>query len=145
MVWLFVASYLPYVLWYKWQPSSDGQSFLLTTETLQKFLWILFVTFGVTSIFRAVTASAHELAMVTGWFGFVKQNVILSYMTVCFMNDFLIAIFCDLILFFLFVSKGYLSKTSAENPDESSDTPSEQMTDEEKSLVAQSFANCISR
>lgn len=135
MVWLFVASYLPYVLWHKWQPSADGQSFLLTTETLQKFLWILFVTFGVTSIFRAVTASAHELAMVTGWFGFVKHNVILSYMTVCFMNDFLIAVFCDLILFFLLVSKGYLSKNSAENPDKSPDTPNEQMTEEEKKTL----------
>ena len=102
---LFLASYLPYAFWHKWK--MPPRSFNLSTATMQKFLAILFVTFTTTSLVRTITASEQELQAATGLFGFVRNNAVMSYMATCFLNDFVIAVFLDLFLLFILISRNY--------------------------------------
>ena len=100
---LFLASYLPYLLWHKCK--KDRRAFSLTTFTLKKFIAILFTTFAVTSIFRALTANPQDLELVAGFLG--KRYSIVSYFGVCLVNDFLVTIFFDLVIFFILISKNF--------------------------------------
>ena len=109
-IYLFLATYLPYFLWYKWQSKNPGP--LLTKKTLWKLIAILFVTFAVTSIFRGLTAPQSELNAVTELFGFEKDNAVLVYAAVCFINDFLISISCDLVAFFVLALADYKFHTA---------------------------------
>lgn len=104
---IFIAGYLPYFLWHKWQVSSENYPFPLNLKTLQKFLTILFVTFVVTSAFRVLTVTATELQTVAGLWGLGKSKAIFTYGIVCFINDFFFAIFFDLAWFFFLIRKGY--------------------------------------
>ncbi|MBR1397694.1 MAG: hypothetical protein IJ563_09210, partial [Selenomonadaceae bacterium] len=136
-LWVFLAGYLPYFLWHKWQVDSEKRSFPLTVSTLWKFLIILCVTFAVTSVFRALTASAAELEAVTGLFGFGKKATIPIYIFTCFTNDFFVAIFFDLVWFFFLVSKGYAFYHTVRNPNETITAQEAQLTnDEHKALIA---------
>ncbi|MBR1859702.1 MAG: diguanylate cyclase [Selenomonadaceae bacterium] len=136
-LWVFLAGYLPYFLWHKWQVDSEKRSFPLTVSTLWKFLIILCVTFAVTSVFRALTASAAELETVTGLFGFGKKATIPIYIFTCFTNDFFVAIFFDLVWFFFLVSKGYAFYHTVRNTNETITAQEAQLTnDEHKALIA---------
>lgn len=132
IVYLFLAGYLPYFLLKKWQP--DNRDFHLITGTLWKFLSILFITFATTSLIRTLTLSATELDSVTNLFGFEKKYAFLMYLCVCFVNDFFVAVFFDLFLFFLIISKGYFVNNSKEELDESL-----QLSKEENKAVILSY------
>lgn len=101
---LFIAAYLPYFLWNKWKPK---RSLFLSTEALKKLIAVLFVTFVVTTLFRTLTVYDFDLDAVTGLFGFEKKYTILIYAVSCFLNDFLIAILFDLVLFFVLAGRNY--------------------------------------
>ena len=105
--WVFLAGWLPYFLWHKWQVNPKSHTFSLTANTLRKFLLIMLATFVITSIFRTITASSTELEAVTGLFGFGKMDLVPIYLLTCFVNDFFVAVFFDIAWFFLLVSKGY--------------------------------------
>ena len=105
--WIFMAGYLPYFFWHRWQADPEKCTFSLTVNILRQFLTILLVTFAITSVFRALTASTTELEAVTGLFGLGKKATIPIYILTCFINDFFVAIFFDLVWFFLLVSKNY--------------------------------------
>ena len=114
--WIFIAGYLPYFLWYKWDvDSEEKESFSLSVHTLRKFFAIIFATFIVTSAFRAVTASTAELEALAGWFGSGRTATIPTYMLACLLNDFFIAIFFDIAWFFMLVSKNYTFYHPKEN------------------------------
>lgn len=119
--WLFMSGYLPYLLWHKWK--KENRAFLLTTATLKKFIAILCITFLVTSVFRTVTVSAHELEAVAGFFG--KSHAVWAYMIVCFVNDFCLSILFNPVLLFILISKKFPFCNSVEN------TKFENLTDEE--------------
>lgn len=132
VVWLFFATYLPYFLWHNWNNwKMPPHSFNLSTETLKKFIAVLFVTFAITSLLRTIMVSEQDLQATLGFFGFVKSNAVLSYITVCFLNDFTITIFLDLFLFFFLISRGYPFHNSQEEVKANSDTPHKQINHEE--------------
>lgn len=105
VVYLSIASYLPYFLWHKWQ--IKNRAFVLTTGTLKKFLAILFLTFLVTSIFRTVTATDAELNAIKDVFGLGKIYPLHIYFSVCFLNDFLTSVFFDVVIFFVLIGRNY--------------------------------------
>ena len=104
-IYLFLAAYLPYILWHKWQPERNGD--LLKIKSLERLIEILLVTFSVTSLFRGFMASEEELNAMKGMFEFAKGNVVSIYVTVCFMNDFLLALFIDLVALFVLFGLNY--------------------------------------
>ena len=101
--WVFLAGYLPYFFWHKWGDST----FSLSVSNLRKFIFIMCAAFVVTSAFRAVTASNAELEILSGWIGSSKTTTIPTFMLACFINDFFMALFFDIAIFFLLVSKNY--------------------------------------
>ena len=67
--WIFLAAYLPVVLWRRWHIFSEKPDFALGVHTLQKFLAVMLVTFVATSAFRALTATPAELEIASNWLG----------------------------------------------------------------------------
>ena len=106
-LWIFFTAYLPWLLWHKFMIPEDKKIFSLSIHTLKKFLAILFITFAVTATFRAVLALPLDLSMLTGWLGTGRSARFLSYFIACFANDFFIAVFIDMALFFFLVSHNY--------------------------------------
>ena len=106
-LWVFLAAYLPFFLWRKFSFGMSGQSLSLGVHTLRKFLAIMLMTFVVTSLFRAVTASPQDLAATTAVFGHTKIAPFTAHLLVCFTNDFFVALFFDLAWFFFLVSRKY--------------------------------------
>lgn len=125
-IYLFLAAYLPYILWHKWQPERKGK--LLKINTVERIIEILFVTFTVTSLFRGFMASEEELNALKGIFEFAKGNVVSIYVTVCFMNDFLIALFIDLVALFILFGLEY----KFYKPEDFTISEDEKLTPEEK-------------
>ena len=113
--WVFLAGYLPYTLWHKSLFYSAKHPFMISVHTLKKFLIIFFITFAVTTIFRALTATAEDLQAVTGLLGTVKSTAMAAYIFVCFVNDYFIAVFFGLAWFFFLIRKGYLFYMPEEN------------------------------
>ncbi|MBQ6975539.1 MAG: diguanylate cyclase [Selenomonadaceae bacterium] len=113
--WIFLAGYLPYVLWHEILIDSEDNLFSLSTQTLKKFIIIFFVTFAATSIFRTLTATSEELSAVNGLIGSGKSLTLLTYAAACFINDFFIAIFFDLAWLFFLVRIGFKFHNSAIN------------------------------
>ena len=105
--WVFLAAYLPFVLWRKILVDSKENLFSLSGRTLRKFLIIMTLTFVVTSFFRAVTATTEELDAATAVFDSRRITPFWAYILVCFNNDFFIALFFDLAWFFFLVSREY--------------------------------------
>ena len=105
--WVFLAAYLPCVLWSKWFIGVDKKLFTPGVHTLKNFLTVMASTFVVTSAFRALTATTEEFALTAGVIGAIKTTTFLSYMLVCFGNDFFVAMFFDLAWFFFLVNRNY--------------------------------------
>ena len=103
--WVFLAAWLPRVLWRNFFIRPDENAFSLSVHTLRKFLVIMFATFVVTSAFRALTATPEDLAMAATVFGSGKTTTYLNYGLVCFVNDFFVAIFFDLAWLFFLTSR----------------------------------------
>jgi len=121
-LWIFLAGYLPYILNQKWRNNSQTGAFSLNVQTLKKFLTILFATFIVTSIFRAVTATPAEFNAATNLIDTGKSSTFFNYFIACFVNDFFIAIFFDLAWFFFLVRRHYkFYNSAAEFPVEKND------------------------
>ena len=100
--WVFLAAWLPHVLWRNFLVRPNEDEFSLSVHTLRKFLMIMFATFVVTSAFRALTASPEDLAIAATIFGSGKTTTYSDFGLVCFVNDFFVATFFDLAwLFFL--------------------------------------------
>ncbi|MBQ7476974.1 MAG: diguanylate cyclase [Selenomonadaceae bacterium] len=120
--WVFLAGYLPVFFWKKWENYFDKgtRSAALSLHTLRKFLAVMFATFVVTSAFRAVTASEVELSVLAGWNGSGRVATLPIFMLACFLNDFFIAIFFDIALFFLLLSENYPLYCSSKNQVEGS-------------------------
>lgn len=118
--WVFLAGYLPHFIWRKKFFYSKNKNVLLDVYTLKKFLLVMFMTFLVTSIFRALTATSTELEITSTLFGMGKTSVS-SYFLACFINDFFIAIFFDLAWFFFLISKGYSFFDTANKSDTKKD------------------------
>ncbi len=129
-LWIFFAGYLPYLLWQKLHFDSDKSALSLRVNTLKKFLIIMFVTFAVTSVFRTLTAPAIELEELKNWLSLAKTSIMPVYMLVCFMNDFFVAIFFDLVCFFFLISKGYTFYQMTENIGELSAEQNDQFAGE---------------
>lgn len=130
VAWLFLAGYLPYLLWHNWQPKY--REFKLTTVTLWRFIAILFITFFVTSVIRAAAASPAELHAVEGLFGLLKKQTGALYFCVCFGNDFFVSILFDLFLFFTLISRKYKFYNSPEQVAETKSQKSEYLSREER-------------
>lgn len=105
--WVFFAGYLPNFLWYKWRFNPKKYSFPLEIDTFKKFLTIIAITFMVTAVFRTLTAPAVEMEEVTRLLDVRKSIMVPTYMFVCFANDFFMALFFDLALFFLLLNIRY--------------------------------------
>lgn len=131
--WLFLAGYLPYFIWHRWQP--EYRAFKLTPITLWRFIAILFITFFVTSIIRSATASPTELKAVEGLFGLLKRQTGPLYFCVCFGNDFFVALLFDLFLFFTLISKKYPFYNSVEQVDETEEEKEEYLSREERKAL----------
>lgn len=105
--WIFLAAYLPAVLWQKWMISSEENQFSLSVHTLEKFLLVMFVTFLATSACQTLMATREDLGLAANLLGYGKISSVIPFFVVCFANDFLVALFLDLAWFFLLVSRGY--------------------------------------
>ena len=106
-LWVFLAGYLPYLLWHKWLVYSEKYSFRLSVHTLKKFFLIMVATFLATSLFRALVVTGAELDVLKGVFGAGRATLISTYVFACFVNDFFVAVFFDLAWFFFLVSRDY--------------------------------------
>ena len=113
-LWVFLAAYLPVILWRKLSIEPEKSEFALGVHTLKKFLLVMIVTFMATSIFRAATATTEELEIAANLFGYGRHLANFPYMLACFGNDFLVALFFDLAWFFFLVSRNF-SFAAAEN------------------------------
>lgn len=105
--WVFLAGYMPYVFWCKLQIDSEKQVPSLKMHTLQRFLFVMTATFIVTAIFRGITVPTAELEQAILGLEAKRVAIVPAYMFACFINDFCMAMFLDLIWFFALVSKGY--------------------------------------
>lgn len=115
--WIFLAAYLPFVLWKKIVFQPEKKDLALGVHTLQKFLLIMFVTFFATSLFRSLTATPAELEFAADAVGSAKPS---AYMFACLLNDFCVAIFFDLAWFFFLVSRNYAFAVGNSPPEKSS-------------------------
>ncbi len=116
--WVFLAGYMPFLLWHRFLISPKEPAFNLSVNTLKKFIIILLATFIVTSVFRALTAPSDELALISGWLGFKKSATILTYMLACFVSDFFIAIFFDMAWFFFLIGRKYQFQSPSSSSNE---------------------------
>ena len=123
-VWIFLAGYLPYFLWHK----KNSGLFSLETNNIKKFIIIIVATFAVTSVIRTLTASDSELEAVKGLFELYKKYPAVAYICVRFVNDSLIAIFSDVVLFFVLIGEGFNFYNSPKNADKESITDEEHTT-----------------
>lgn len=105
--WVFIASYLPYFLWHKCLPHPEKYPFTPSVHTLKKFLVVMFVTFAATSAFRALTVTQTELEALAGLLSAGRSATAFNCFVACFVNDFFLAIFIDLSVFFSLVSRRY--------------------------------------
>lgn len=103
-VWIFAAGFLPYFLW---QKILKETKFAPGVNTLKKFVAVVMITFIITSIIRTLTATAGEIQEVAGWFIKVKTAAPMSFCFACFLNDWLIAMFVDLAIFFFLASRNF--------------------------------------
>ncbi len=134
--WIFLAGYLPCMLRSKFNFGSDNNAPALKVYTLKKFIAVLFVTFAVTSMFRALTAPAAELALLADSLELKRLNATSLYMLCCFANDFFWSIFIDLVWFFFLVSQKYNFYKMTANPVAPSEPKDDPITDEEhKALI----------
>ena len=105
--WVFLAGFLPCFWWHRWFVFSERKPFQSSTHTLKKFIFLLFVTFFVTSFFRTVTATQAELDFVSGLFGLNKSSKMLACFLTCSIQDFFAAIFYGLAWFFSLINRKY--------------------------------------
>ena len=131
--WLFLAGYLPYFMWHKWQP--EYRAFKLSPITLWKFIAILFITFLVTSIIRSATPSMSELKAIEGLFGLLKRQTGALHFCLCFGNDFFVTLLFDLFIFFFLISKKYKFYNSVEEVDEPETEKDETISREERKTL----------
>ena len=106
-LWVFLAGYLPYTILHKWQASSEESLFALNLKTLWKFVSVLFITFCITTIFRAFTVTEAELNAVKVLIVPGEMDLRMAYVVTCFVNDFFIAVFFDVAWFFFLISRGF--------------------------------------
>ena len=116
--WLFLAGYLPYSIWHRWQP--EYRAFKLDPITLWRFIAVMSATFFVTAIIRSATASPAELGAVEGLFGLLKRQTGALYFCICFGNDFFITLLFDLFIFFSLISRKYPFYNTVKETDETS-------------------------
>ena len=128
---VFLAGYLPCLLWQKWRLGSDRQAPALKVRTLKKFLAVMIVTFAVTSIFRASAAPVTELEEFAAWLELRKTTPISAYVFACFINDFCWTVFIDLVWFFYLVSRQYPFHRTVVDPNEPTDDKDDPLTSEE--------------
>lgn len=133
LLWLFLVTYLPYFLWHNLKMAP--REFKLSTSTLRKFLLVLLVTFAVTSLFRVFMASERDLEAVIGLFGFTKNNAVMSYLAVCFFNDFFVALFMDLALLFFLISREFPFHNLPDDYQASGSLKEQMSAEEYKTLV----------
>ena len=122
--WVFLAAYLSCKLWNNRFFDPEKHAPALKSYTLEKFLKVMLVTFIITSIFRTLTAPTEEIEWLARVFEVRKSAMVPTYMFVCFMNDFCVAMFVDLVWFFYIVSRRYTlhhtvkGSDTLENPDD---------------------------
>ena len=123
--WIFLAGYLPFFLWQKWELyfEKGKQPAALSLDTLKKFLAVMFATFVVTSAFRAVMASEAELSALASWHSSGRWTTFPVFMFACFLNDFFVAIFFDIALFFLLLGENFPLYCPAQTTAQSNPAP----------------------
>ncbi len=101
--WAFMEGYLPYRLWHSVFVREGEPRFSLRADTMAKFVLVAFVANIATALFLAMTTNeADILRLMEGaplGFGLIGE-----YAFICFINDFDIAIFFGLIIFFFLLS-----------------------------------------
>ena len=130
VAWLFLAGYMPYYMWHRWQP--EYRAFKLSPITLWRFITILAITFFVTSIIRSATASPEELKAVEGLFGLLKRQTGALYFCLCFGNDYFVTLLIDLFLFFFLISNKYPFYNSVTEVEETTQEIDEVVSREER-------------
>ncbi|MBQ9479651.1 MAG: diguanylate cyclase [Selenomonadaceae bacterium] len=135
-LWVFLAAYLPYCLRRSKFFSSRRPKPALKVLTLKRFLIVMVFTFVVTSIFKALTAPTTELEELARLLDARRQAMFPLYVFVCFMNDFCVAIFVDLVWFFYLVGREYDFHYVYRESDAPADPDDDPVTgDEHKALI----------
>ena len=109
-LWVPAAGLLPCLLWHRWRVDRAGSAFLLGTGTLAKLMLVLFFTFVVTSAFRALTATPAELELASVWAREIRVGIPPAALIglACFASDYSLAVFFDVMGFFLLLGGGYV-------------------------------------
>ncbi len=136
---VFLAGYLPCLLWRKWRLGSERQKPALKVHTLKKFLAVLVVTFVATSLFRALAAPPTELNELATQLELRRTTTIAMYVITCFLNDFCWTVFIDLVWFFYLVSRKYYLWCAVATPDEPPDENDDPLTPEENKALNMSM------
>ena len=105
-LWTFFAAYLPCRLWHSILVKPKEPLFSLRTGILLKYVWIIFLTTAMTSIFLALTTDETDMAQQLGN-STIRYGKLFEYAFLCFINDFNISIFFGLICFFVLISYDY--------------------------------------
>lgn len=102
---IFLSGYLPYFLWHNWK--TNCRFFHLTIKVFWKLITILLITCVVTSLIRTLFVSPAELNAVSGLFDLGKKYAVIAYAVACFVNDFVITIFVDIVFLFMLIGIEY--------------------------------------
>lgn len=106
MVAVFIAAYLPYKLWHTILLQEGKPVFAFNRTTLKKFILILFVSTLVNAAIFGITISEDELAQIFSD-GYIKIDSAVEFTALLFLNDFDLAVFFGMPIFFILISYRY--------------------------------------
>lgn len=119
---VFFAAYLPYKMWHSIATGGEEPVFAFRTKNLIKFVAITFATVVLLSVFIGFTADEREIAEIFDGFN-LQVKYPAEYAGILFLNNFDVAIFFGMPIFFILVSYGYnFYLPSAENVARKSET-----------------------
>ena len=106
MIVAFFSAYVPYKLWHKILIDKTESIFAFNNKNLLKFIYINFITSLAASIFIVLTYGEEQIKYI-----FENTNLQFQYpiewIGLRFMNDFDVAIFFGMPIFFILISRGY--------------------------------------
>ena len=103
---VFIAAYLPYRLWHLVMVNKEKPLFAFNRTTLKKLILILFVTTAANALILGMTRSEEEIAQILSD-DYIQIDSAIEFTALLFLNDFDLAVFFGMPIFFILVSYRY--------------------------------------
>ena len=103
---VFLAAYLPRRLWFLVWLNKNEPVFAFNRNTLKKYIFVLFVTIGINALILGFNRTGDDIAQILA--GTYMQSVSAAdFAAILFLNDFNIALFFGMPIFFILISYRY--------------------------------------